>query len=424
MDFIKSAAGLAIIVYLVGMMMARSRRPSLPVWSIMSFAMFMALVSGLVAVDEIDKVVSVEVLLFLIGMFSVVSILEDSGVLDAVAAWFVVRFRSVYGVLIALSLVYGILSAFTVNDALTLMGVPIAISVSRALGVDLRAVLLITAFSITIGSVMTPVGNPQNMLIASASGIPTPFALFVRKLAIPTVANLIITTLIVIKVYRIRNKKRGVGLIPGEMIRDRGKALLGVALFVITIALFVMNDALEALGLPHVSRRGFIPFAVAALMYFLVKNPRELLQKISWGTVLFFITMFVTMEGVWRSGIFGPVLEFILPTKLDGLSGALRISAASIALSQLLSNVPFTRLFITYMHSLGYTSRDVNAWIALAAASTIAGNLTLLGAASNIIMLEVIERRGQTISFIEFLRVGALVTAANVAVYLPFILIL
>jgi Na+/H+ antiporter NhaD/arsenite permease-like protein len=80
------------------------------------------------------------------------------------------------------------------------------------------------------------------------------------------------------------------------------------------------------------------------------------------------------------------------------------------------------RLFIKYLKNLGYGSGDDVTWITLAMSSTVAGNLTLLGAASNIIMLEYLESRmGTTITFTDFLKVGALVTLANIAVYLPFL---
>jgi Na+/H+ antiporter NhaD/arsenite permease-like protein len=68
--------------------------------------------------------------------------------------------------------------------------------------------------------------------------------------------------------------------------------------------------------------------------------------------------MFVTMEGVWRSGVLQPLLNIILPAKSCGFISILRITISSILLSQLLSNVPFTKLFIEYMKSLGYTSND------------------------------------------------------------------
>jgi Na+/H+ antiporter NhaD/arsenite permease-like protein len=111
----------------------------------------------------------------------------------------------------------------------------------------------------------------------------------------------------------------------------------------------------------------------------------------------------------------------MISTKIRGFVGISTITGISILFSQVLSNVPFVKLFIDYMHSLGYTGRDVDSWLALAMSSTIAGNLTILGAASNIIILEVLESRiGTTITFTEFLKIGAIVTLINTLIYLQF----
>jgi Na+/H+ antiporter NhaD/arsenite permease-like protein len=76
------------------------------------------------------------------------------------------------------------------------------------------------------------------------------------------------------------------------------------------------------------------------------------------------------------------------------------------------------------MKGLGYTGEDYSSWLTLAMASTIAGNLTILGAASNIIILEVLESRmNTTMTFIELLKVGAIVTAINTVIYLMFIFV-
>jgi Na+/H+ antiporter NhaD/arsenite permease-like protein len=179
---------------------------------------------------------------------------------------------------------------------------------------------------------------------------------------------------------------------------------------------------MELMKLPHIRERGFIPFIVAAGIYIFSSNPRKTLSSIDWGTIVFFITMFITMEGIWRSGILQPLLTLFLPGKVGGIEEISLISAISLLLSQLLSNVPFTRLFIQYMHQLGYGGNDVEAWITLAMASTIAGNLTILGAASNIIILESLETRfGASISFTRFLKIGSIVTAINLGIYIPYI---
>jgi Na+/H+ antiporter NhaD/arsenite permease-like protein len=308
------------------------------------------------------------------------------------------------------------------NDTVALMGPPIAYAISRVARIDPRAMFLLLAFSLTIGSVMTPIGNPQNVLIVGRSGIVAPFLKFVAWLSVPTLLNLMVTPYILIKYYKIKNERVESLLMPYEVLRNRRDALIaGVGIIVVIVSL-VLNDLLELMGLPHVSRRGFIPFVVAAGMYMLSSNPRKSISNIDWGTIVFFITMFITMEGVWRSGILSPMLEALVPTKLEGFKNLAAVTAASVLGSQLLSNVPFARLFIKYLESLGYGSGDDITWIALAMSSTVAGNLTLLGAASNIIMLEYLESRmGTTITFLEFLKVGSLVTIANITLYLPFL---
>lgn len=414
--------GWGIICYLVAMLVLRSRKPHLPVWSIMAFSAFIAVLTGLVKLDEVSSVVNIDVILFLIGMFSIVSLLDSSGVIDYLAVWFTTRFKTKHRALYAISLTYGLLSAYTVNDALTFMGTPVALAFSRAVGVELKVLLLLIAFSITIGSVTTPVGNPQNMLISSSSGVPSPFLVFAAKLFVPTLINLFLTTLILIKLYGVRNEKISILMIPSEKIKDRREALLGSSVFAATILLFLLNDVFEAVGLPHVEKRGIIPFVTASICYIFAKNPRRLLEGVSWGTVVFFISMFITMNGVWRSGALTPILTALHPCKSSGSSSIVRIAASAVLMSQFLSNVPFTSLYIEYMKNLGYTGLDVNAWVTLAMASTIAGNLTLLGAASNIILLEVVEqRKKESITFIEFLKTGSIVTAVNLAIYLPFI---
>lgn len=417
--------GLAIVVYLIGMLIARNKKPNIPVWSVMSFAMFISIAGGLVSIDEIDSFINLDVILFLIGMFSLVSILEYSGVIDYLAIWFVTKFRSRYTVLFALSLSYGLLSAFTVNDALTVMGTPLALTVSKVLGIEPKTILLLIAFSITIGSVMTPVGNPQNMLISSSSGMSMPFVKFISVLTIPTLINLVLTTIILIKLHRIRNSEVFVGLIPSEAIKDKREALIGVVLFTVTIIGFIINDIFEMLGLIHVEKRGLIPFVTASIAYIVSKNPRRIVSSISWGTILFFISMFVVMNSVWRSGVLQPVLTTLLPGKTSGLDTVLRISLSSILLSQLLSNVPFTSLYIEYLKSLGYCGLETSVWLTLAFASTIAGNLTLLGAASNIILLEVAEQRDKRVlGFIDFFKTGSIVTIVNALLYIPFVTLL
>jgi len=85
--------GFIVLVYLVVALVVRSRRPRIPVWGVMAFASFMVVVFGLVGVDEVVSAVDLDVILFLIGMFSLVSLANSSGLLEVVARWFISVFR-------------------------------------------------------------------------------------------------------------------------------------------------------------------------------------------------------------------------------------------------------------------------------------------------------------------------------------------
>ncbi len=132
--------------------------------------------------------------------------------------------------------------------------------------------------------------------------------------------------------------------------------------------------------------------------------------------------MFVFMGGLWYGGAIG-VFSSIFPS-VNGLdsSSVPNVVLTSVGLSQLMSNVPFVSIYLPVLHDLGYVSQDTLIWMALAGASTLAGNLTILGAASNVIIVETAEKRKEkAFSFIEFLKVGSIVTAANIAILCAFL---
>ncbi|MDC8453788.1 MAG: anion transporter, partial [Candidatus Nitrosotalea sp.] len=100
------------------------------------------------------------------------------------------------------------------------------------------------------------------------------------------------------------------------------------------------------------------------------------------------------------------------------------ISLYSVTLGQILSNVPFVNLYNYIMIANGFTGAHIVPWMMLAASSTIAGNLTILGAASTVIIIQAAESRGvRAFSFLEFFKIGSVVTVVNLAVYYMFLAI-
>ena len=124
---------------------------------------------------------------------------------------------------------------------------------------------------------MTPIENPQNMLIAVESGVEAHFITFIIKLVLPTIINLVMTTYILIRMFRVEDQEINIGLIPHEALKNKRDAVLAGLGIALTIALLLINDVLELYRAPHTKYRGIISFVVVAGIYMLTTNPRNIL---------------------------------------------------------------------------------------------------------------------------------------------------
>lgn len=148
---------------------------------------------------------------------------------------------------------------------------------------------------------------------------------------------------------------------------------------------------------------------IAALPPILLSATRwQLLKSVDWSTLLFFAAMFVLMASVWQSGF---MQQWVKELSVN-LASVPAIMIISATLSQLISNEPLVALYLPMLRN-----PDVQSLMALAVGSTIAGNLSILGAASNIIIIQKAEKRGDTLSLFEFARVGIPLGFLNLLIY-------
>ncbi len=168
----------------------------LQIWQIMLLGALGVLFSGQISPFDALKAIDPDVMLFLFGMFVIGQALEESGYLSHLSSRFFSRAKSLSSLILLLMLVMGILSAFLMNDTLAIIGTPVVLSIAKKSEIKPQIVLLTLAFAITIGSVMSPIGNPQNLLIAINGNITNPFVTFFKFLLIPTVVNLFLAYLL------------------------------------------------------------------------------------------------------------------------------------------------------------------------------------------------------------------------------------
>jgi Na+/H+ antiporter NhaD/arsenite permease-like protein len=434
------AIGVFVIVFFL--IVERRRLNNIPIWTSMLIGAALMIGLQVISLEDAFKAINLDVIIFLFGMFSIVSALDRSGVLKFVAVKMLSKAgNDLNSILLVFVIGFGIISAFLVNDTIALLGIPLIVHISRQISIRPTVLFIALAFGISIGSVMTPIGNPQNLLIAIKSNIPLPFLTFLRWLFIPTIVNLFLTYFI-LKVYF----KEELSKVPhnrvgdGEKVMDNDEQLLltnaitnprlakiSVIILLFTVAGFVISEVLQFLF--HVVYFSISVIAVlgATALYAFSRERRELMYNVNYSVLVFFAAMFVFTSALWTSGLI-PEIMMHIPNPVannNNNDNVIRnnaiISIVSVTLSQILSNVPFIVLYNNVMINNGFNADDVSQWMMLAAASTIAGNLTIFGAASNIIIIEAAESRGvKAFSFFEFLKIGSMVTASNLIIYYLF----
>jgi Na+/H+ antiporter NhaD/arsenite permease-like protein len=388
----------------------------LKIWQIMLFGAAAVLVTGQISPGDALSAINVDVMLFLFGMFIVGEALYESGFLFHLAHRFFKRARNVDQLVLLILITFGVFSAFLMNDTLAIIGTPLVIYFARKFEISPKLLLLSLAFAVTTGSVMSPIGNPQNLLIAIDGNIENPFVTFFAHLLIPTVINLLVAYVFLKLFYR--NQFRGATLNhTDEGIKDPKLASACKVSLLLIISLIVVKIAIVFLGLDFDLRLTYIAL-IAALPIVIISRERvKVVKNIDWFTLVFFAAMFVLMESVWQTGFF----QSIMARSDVDVSSVPIVLAISVSLSQLISNVPFVALYLPLMSQAGATTASM---MALAAGSTIAGNLLILGAASNVIIIQNAEKKGETLTFLEFAKVGIPFTIVNFLVYWVFLVLI
>jgi len=409
----------SIIVLLVVFVLIAVRqigRFRLQIWQAMLLGALAVLFTGQISPSKALHAINLDVILFLFGMFVVGQALEESGYLSHLSSRLFGRAKTVDGLLLLILFGAGLLSAFLMNDTLAIIGTPVMLQIARKTGIRPKLLLLSLAFSVTIGSVMSPIGNPQNLLVATDGNISNPFVTFLHYLAVPTLISLFLAYLILKFFYREHLKTERLNL-SADPVTDPKLAQLSKVSLTIIVVLVLAKITTSLLGLGTDFRLTYI--ALAAALPIIMLSPRRLLivRGIDWSTLVFFAAMFVLMKSVFDSTYFqGIIIGLHLDLQSIGV-----IMAVSIVLSQLISNVPLVALYLPVLSQLGAATKGM---MALAAGSTIAGNFSILGAASNVIIIQNAEKKaGETLTFWEFARVGIPLTAVNALVYWSFFLL-
>jgi Na+/H+ antiporter NhaD/arsenite permease-like protein len=167
--------------------------------------------------------------------------------------------------------------------------------------------LLTLAFAVTIGSVMSPIGNSQNVLVAINGNISNPFLTFLGSLLLPTLLNIFLAFFLLRFFYR-KDLQACIIDFFEEPIKDYKLAFLSKVSLLLLGGLVFAKIAIVLLNVQVDFRLTYIALAPAMLILVFSRRRVEVIEKIDWRTLVFFVAMFVLMESVWESGFFQSIM--------------------------------------------------------------------------------------------------------------------
>jgi Na+/H+ antiporter NhaD/arsenite permease-like protein len=354
---------------------------------------------GVISLDQAYRAIDWDTIALLLGMMIVVANLRLSGFFRLVNNWAVTRARHPLALLASIVLVAGVLSAFLVNDTICLVMTPLVLDLVIRLKRDPVPYLLAIPMASNVGSAATITGNPQNMIIGSLSHIP--YGTFAGALWPVAAMGLVLTTLLIALIYR-REFLTLERLAIVAITPARYHGPLVIKSGVVTAAMVMLFFA----GQP-VAKVAIVGGAV--LLFTRRLKAEKVYAEIDWTLLLMFVGLFIVVAGVEATVLTPEMLTRIGQLHLNSVAV---VSAVTAALSNLVSNVPAVLVLNPFIANLQDPKR---AWLVVAMASTLAGNLTLVGSVANLIVAQRARGRGVTLDFWSYLKVGFPLTALTIA---------
>lgn len=379
-----------------------------------------------VYVKSVFDYIAFEVIFLLIGMMIIVHIASKSGVFK----WLAIRLLCYTKghpklVLFVLAAFTAVASAFLDNVTTVVLMMPITFVIAKEFETDPVPFLITEVLASNIGGTATLIGDPPNIIIGARAGLS--FMDFVMELT--DIVAIIFIVCICVLVFLFR---KGLKATPEKMahvanldnshtITDKGLMIRSVITLLLVILGFVTHD------ITHIDA---YVFAVAGASFLLLfEKPKEIYQDVEWLTIFFFVGLFIIIGGFEANGGISFLADKLIELTQGSLTAAtMFILWGSGIFSGIIDNIPYTAtmapLIAQVQHTLPYTGEGHHPlWWALSLGACLGGNLTIIGAAANVIVSETSTVKGHPISFFRFMKYGALTTFISLtlsSVYLYF----
>ena len=375
------------------------------------------ILAGIVTQEAGFRAVDWNVIFLLFGMMVIAGVLRRTGVFG----WLAVRTVRVargepVAILLLLSGITALLSAFLDNVTTIVLLVPVTLYIATTLRLSPIPFVLAEVLASNIGGTATLIGDPPNILIGSASGLT--FLDFLLNLTPVVIVIFVVFAGAIALVVRHQMtvapevREAVLAIDDSEFISDHRLLRLGLLVLALTIAGFLFASVI------HQQPATIALLGAAVLLLVARLEPEEVIREVDWSTLLFFVGLFVLVEGLVATGVIAALGTHLIEiTGGDQAVTTLGLLWVSGIASAFVDNIPYTATMIPVVQQLGTSGLAVEPlWWALALGACLGGNATIIGASANVVAANAVARAGHPISFGRFLRAGGLVALLSLII--------
>lgn len=384
-------------------------------------------VDGVINPHYFINFVDFNVIFLLVSMMIIVSIATRSGMFNWIANE-LLRFTKGHPklVLLTLGVFTAVTSAFLDNVTTVILIMPVTFFIAKQLDINPLPFLITEIFSSNIGGTATLIGDPPNIIIGSAAKLS--FMDFLTELT--GVVAVILVAIIALMLFIFRKSLKAA---PEKMAAvanlDNSKTITDFPLMIrsgIVLMLVILGFILH--DVTHVET--CVTAMLGASFLLLFEKPKDILCDVEWNTIFFFIGLFIIIGGLEATGGIALMAKWILAvTKGSQEATAMIILWASGFISGIIDNIPYTATMTPMLLEIQKTmgaDYTLPLWWCLSLGACLGGNMTIIGAAANVIVSETSAHNGHPIPFMKFLKYGVLtmiisLVISSVYIYVRFL---
>ncbi len=368
------------------------------------------------------------VIFLLVSMMIIVNIATKSGMFNWVANELLKHTKGKpIRILFVLGLFTAITSAFLDNVTTVILIMPITFYIAKKLDINPIPYLMTEIFSSNIGGTATLIGDPPNIIIGSAAGLS--FMDFIKELT-GIVFVILIAVLIILSLFfkkqliTTEEKMASIAQIDNShTITNKALLIRSLIVLIAVIVGFVLHD------ITHIETS--VTAMLGASILLLFEKPSDLFKEVEWNTIFFFIGLFIIIGGLEASGGIALMAKWILTvTQGSEKATALLILWGSGFISGIIDNIPYTATMTPMILEIEKVMGQAYAeplWWCLSLGACLGGNMTIIGAAANVIVSETSAAHKHPISFMSFMKYGVIImitslVLSSIYIYLRFLI--